>query len=252
MFALKKFSSLALLVLSLSYQVSGHAIVTPALGVTGTPARSDVTKPSTNTPCGKGVNVASAISGSTAVQASGNAFTVSVTNFNGWVVLFLIQIINLFIFVFIFNSSGKDGSTELVKSSIDPSGTGNSFTGGSVTFTTNGDANPSTTGTVQVSGTLPSGTTCTGGNDGASCLVSFTTAGGFGNCVLVSQGTGAGTAAAATNGTTTTTGTGTGNTTTTTTTTGKGHRKNKAKQNAAAAVSAPRLFIAATQILTTF
>ncbi|PAV15504.1 hypothetical protein PNOK_0926800 [Pyrrhoderma noxium] len=213
MFALKKFSSLALLVLSLSYQVSGHAIVTPALGVTGTPARSDVTKPSTNTPCGKGVNVASAISGSTAVQASGNAFTVSVTNFNG----------------------GKDGSTELVKSSIDPSGTGNSFTGGSVTFTTNGDANPSTTGTVQVSGTLPSGTTCTGGNDGASCLVSFTTAGGFGNCVLVSQGTGAGTAAAATNGTTTTTGTGTGNTTTTTTTTGKGHRKNKAKQNAAAA-----------------
>ena len=97
MFALKKFSSLALLVLSLSYQVSGHAIVTPALGVTGTPARSDVTKPSTNTPCGKGVNVASAISGSTAVQASGNAFTVSVTNFNGWVVLFLISKLSIYL-----------------------------------------------------------------------------------------------------------------------------------------------------------
>lgn len=205
MFSLKHLSGLALLALSLSlpYQVSGHAIITPALGVTGTPARSDVTKPSTNSPCGNGVNVASAIAGSTAVQANGDAFTVSVTNFNG----------------------GKDGSTELVKSSVDPSGTGSSFTGGSVTFTTNGVANPATTGTVQVSGTLPAGTTCTGGNDGASCLVSFTTAGGFGNCVLVSQGTGAaaGTAAAAaTNGTDTTT------TGTTTTTTGKGHRKNKA------------------------
>lgn len=57
-----------------------------------------------------------------------------------------------------------------------------------MTITKNGVAAPSTTGSVQVSGTLPAGTTCTGGSDGASCLVSFTTAGGFGNCVLVSQG----------------------------------------------------------------
>ena len=55
---------------------------------------------------------------------------------------------------------------------------------------------------------LPAGTKCTGGNTGNLCLVSFTTAGRFGNCVVVQQGTNgtaAGTAtaqaAAATSGT---------------------------------------------------
>ncbi|KAH8113914.1 hypothetical protein DFH11DRAFT_1598188 [Phellopilus nigrolimitatus] len=188
MFA-KYLSSLSLLALALSlpYQALGHAIITPALGVSGTPARSDVTKPSSASPCGSGVNVASALAGSTAVQATANAFAVTVTNFNG----------------------GKDGSTEITSSSVDPSGTGASFTGGSATITKNGVAAPATTGSVQVAATLPSGTTCTGGNDGASCLVSFTTAGGFGNCVLVSQGgaaaggASAAAGAAAANGTTT-------------------------------------------------
>ncbi|EJC99808.1 uncharacterized protein FOMMEDRAFT_127988 [Fomitiporia mediterranea MF3/22] len=170
MFA-KSFKTLPLFafVLSMSFNVHGHAIVTPALGVSGTPVRSDVTRPSSNAPCGQGVNVANAIAGSTAVKANGNAFTVTVTNFNG----------------------GKDGSTQITDTSIDPSGTGDSFTGGSVTITKNGVAAPASTGSVQVSGTLPSGTKCTGGTDGASCLVSFTTAGKFGNCVLVSQGGGA-------------------------------------------------------------
>ncbi|THG95356.1 hypothetical protein EW145_g7974 [Phellinidium pouzarii] len=83
MFA-KSFSKLAIFALSLSmpYQALGHAIITPAIGVTGTPARSDVTKPSSKSPCSSGVNVASAITGSTAVAATGNAFTVGVTNFN--------------------------------------------------------------------------------------------------------------------------------------------------------------------------
>ena len=34
---------------------------------------------------------------------------------------------------------------------------------------------------------LPAGTTCTGGASKNLCLVSFTTAGGFGNCVVVQQ-----------------------------------------------------------------
>ena len=83
--------------------------------------------------------------------------------------------------------SGKDGSTEIVSTLVDPSGTGASFTGGSATITVNGVEAPATTGSVPISGILPDGTTCTGGNDGASCLVGFATAGGFGNCVLISQ-----------------------------------------------------------------
>ncbi|KAI5120100.1 hypothetical protein M0805_001256 [Coniferiporia weirii] len=204
----KSFSALALLAFSLSlpYQAFGHAIITPAIGVTGTPARSDVTRPSTSAPCGSGVNVASVIAGSSAVQANGNAFTVTVTNFNG----------------------GTDGSTEITDTSVDPTGTGASFTGGSATITTNGVASPATTGSVSVSGTLPSGTTCIGGNDGASCLVSFTTAGGFGNCVLVSQGSGAGNSTvAAANSTTTATGAAAAGTDTLTP--GKKHKHEKAK-----------------------
>lgn len=77
--------SAALLLLSVLSSASAHAIITPALGVSGTPARSDVTRPSTKTPCGAGVNVAQTIPGSQAVTANGNSFTVTVTNFNGYV-----------------------------------------------------------------------------------------------------------------------------------------------------------------------
>lgn len=79
----KSLPVLSALLLSLSYHALGHAIITPALGVSGTAARSDVTRPSNNAPCGNGVNVANAIGGSSAVQANGNSFTVTVTNFNG-------------------------------------------------------------------------------------------------------------------------------------------------------------------------
>lgn len=71
------------LLLSALATVRAHAIITPALGVTGTPARSDVTRPSKAKPCGAGVNVAQAIPGSQAVTADGNSFTATVTNFNG-------------------------------------------------------------------------------------------------------------------------------------------------------------------------
>ena len=86
MFA-KSISALAVFVLALSMpmQALGHALIEPAIGVTGAGARSDVQRPSTNSPCGS-VNIASALTKSTAVQAKGNAFTVQVQNFNGWVV----------------------------------------------------------------------------------------------------------------------------------------------------------------------
>jgi hypothetical protein len=62
---------------------NAHAGVNPALGVKGQMVRSDVQRPSANTPCGT-VNVAQNLDSSTAVQAdaSGN-FSPSITDFNG-------------------------------------------------------------------------------------------------------------------------------------------------------------------------
>lgn len=82
----KLFSTVAL-VLALSLQVHGHAAIVPVLGVTGTPARSDVQRPSTASPCGK-TNPATAIDASTPVVAAANGqFKVTVTNFNACVFL---------------------------------------------------------------------------------------------------------------------------------------------------------------------
>lgn len=161
-------------------------------------------------------------------------------------------VLTLLLSQMIFNR-GKDGSTEITNALVDATGTGSFAAGTAATITTNGVAAPKTTGSVQVSGTLPAGTTCTGGNDGASCLVSFTTAGGFGNCVLVSQGAGAAAAGnAAANATAVDTAAGdvtAANATATdvaaaaaatgaTTTTGKKHHKGGKAAKAAAAAAA--------------
>lgn len=71
------------LLLSLTLQVSAHALIQPALGVTGQGARSDVQRPSKQSPCGK-ANIAQTLASSQAAQvdAKGNV-AVTVTNFNG-------------------------------------------------------------------------------------------------------------------------------------------------------------------------
>ncbi len=46
---------------------------------------------------------------------------------------------------------------------------------------------PTDVATQQVTVQLPAGTACTGGTAGNLCLVSFKTAGGFGNCVVVQK-----------------------------------------------------------------
>lgn len=92
---------------------------------------------------------------------------------------------------------------------------------------------PTTVGSAQVAVSLPAGTKCTGGTAGNLCLVSFTTAGGFGNCVAVAQGAAAGTAAA---GTAATGAAATGTTAAGTAATGA--KKHKHKQGAAAAAQA--------------
>jgi hypothetical protein len=91
-------------------------------------------------------------------------------------------------------SSGKDGSRQ-VTMTVDATGTGAKFVAGKVTA--NGQAAPATTGTEKITASLPAGTTCTGGASKNKCLASFTTAGGFGNCVVVQQGAGGGAAAGA-------------------------------------------------------
>ncbi|KAK0384136.1 hypothetical protein NLU13_8225 [Sarocladium strictum] len=151
-------------------QVSAHAAIDPALGVQGNAVRNDVQRPSNNSPCGN-VNIASAIDTSKAVTADASgAFTVDIQNFNG----------------------GRDGSRQ-VTMKVNADGKGANFVNAQVTV--NGDAAPSGVGTQKITASLPAGTKCTGGASGNKCLASFTTLGGFGNCVVVQQGAGGGNAA---------------------------------------------------------
>jgi hypothetical protein len=172
--------------------VAAHAAINPALGVKATAVRNDVQRPSNNKPCGNAA--LTAIDTSTAVTADASgSFTVDVENFNGLVLPPWpgIQYANL-------SFSGKDGSRS-VTMQVDPAGTGANFVAGQVTA--NGEAAPATTGTEKITASLPAGTTCTGGASGNLCLVSFKTAAGFGNCVVVQQGAGGGAAAGAGAGT---------------------------------------------------
>jgi hypothetical protein len=71
-----------LLFLVLTSSVNAHAEITPALGFEGAPARSDVQRPSSNSPCGN-VNIAQNLDSSTAVPANADGtFSVNITNFN--------------------------------------------------------------------------------------------------------------------------------------------------------------------------
>ncbi|KAK7438905.1 hypothetical protein VKT23_017832 [Stygiomarasmius scandens] len=173
----KIFASITL-VLALSAHVKGHTLMTPALGVDGAGARSDVqVLGRKGASCGD-MNVASNIDTSTPVAAAPDGtFTVTATNFN----------------------RRRDGSRELT-ATADSTGTGSSFNA-PVTIAQNGDPKPKQLGSDQIVASLPAGMTCTGGASGNLCLVSFVNgaAQGFGNCVVVSQDTsGAGAAAAGT------------------------------------------------------
>lgn len=177
MLSVSKLYFVAALLLGASIQAQAHAIISPALGVTGTPARSDVQRPSKNAECGS-ANIATDLNTVTPIVAKADgSFAATITNFN----------------------AGTDGSRQ-VTALVDPSGTGKSFT--AATVTTNGDKAPTDVGSQQLALSLPAGTKCAGGTAGNLCLVSFTTAGGFGNCVAVMQaaasaGTGAVAAGAA-------------------------------------------------------
>ncbi|KAJ6479490.1 hypothetical protein C8R47DRAFT_983316 [Mycena vitilis] len=163
------------LVLALSSQVHAHGGVQPFLGVTGTLAKSDISRLNTASPCGANIDVASSLDSATAVPAAADGtFAVTGVTFD----------------------TGSDGS-ESVKANVDATGAGTDFTT-PVTITTNGDPAPATTSvTSPIQATLPSGTVCTGGAAKNLCVVQFVTSAGFANCVAVSQGAAAGGAAAA-------------------------------------------------------
>jgi len=171
-----KLVSLAAIVVTLSAHAHAHAAIAPVLGVSGAPVRNDVQKPSKATPCGT-TNIAANIDTSTPVAAAADGtFTTTATNFN----------------------AGKDGSRQ-VTLQVDSTGVGKTFVAGTVSQ--NGQLAPTNVGSEPIVAALPAGTKCTGGAAGNLCLASFTTAGGFGNCVVVSQGAAAGSTAAASNST---------------------------------------------------
>ncbi|KZV76162.1 hypothetical protein PENSPDRAFT_680367 [Peniophora sp. CONT] len=155
-----------IIILATAASVSAHTIFTPAIGISGRAAvRADVERTTAAAPCGPNVDVATAIPGSTAATLNADGtFTVTVTDFNG----------------------GADGSRAVATAMVDPTGTGASFPD-TATVLVNGDPAPATAGSEEVTLELPAGTVCSGGNDGASCLVALATAATFGNCVLVSS-----------------------------------------------------------------
>jgi hypothetical protein len=130
---------------------------------------------------------------STPVKAAADGtFTVTATNFNGYVPLPSFHA--LVAHDMCSPSSGQDGSTQ-VTAKVDATASGKSFA--AATVSKNGVLAPATTGSTPIVAALPAGTKCTGGASKDLCLASFTTAGGFGNCVVVQQAGGAATGGAA-------------------------------------------------------
>ncbi|KAH7332850.1 hypothetical protein B0J17DRAFT_536599, partial [Rhizoctonia solani] len=148
-------------VAALAAQVLGHAVVQPVMGVNGKAVRADTQRPSNAKPCGN--TAFSKVDSSQSITMSGTTFTATSTNFN----------------------ANKDGSMQFT-ASFDTTGTGKSFKAAAISQ--NGPNAPPKVGqTAQLSVELPAGTKCTGGASKDLCLVSFKSASGFGNCVVVKQ-----------------------------------------------------------------
>ncbi|KAF8592117.1 hypothetical protein K439DRAFT_1256837, partial [Ramaria rubella] len=134
--------------------------VFPALGVSGTFNRTNVQTPSAAAPCG---NVPVNIDSSVAVPVNNGTVTLTAINFNG----------------------GTDGSRSF-SAKISADGTTNNMVPAQVI--TNGDVSPTGPGSQPIVVQMPNGIQCTGGQTGNLCLLAMVSAGGFGNCAVVSQG----------------------------------------------------------------
>jgi len=116
------------------------------------------------------VDIVGKVGFSQVVQVKNGQIPVTATNFN----------------------TGVDGSRQIVTALIDPTGTGNNFQAASVS--TNGDNNPTNVGSQPIVVNVPDALKARTGR----MLISLTTAGGFGNCVVIESDGGA--SAAATTG----------------------------------------------------
>jgi len=156
------------LFVGLTLHANAQSVVSPGLGLPSNGSAADAQAPTDAAPCGN-VSIPSTIDNSTTVQADTNGdVTVTIQNF----------------------VTGVSGS-RAVTAQIDSGGAGQSFMPAAVT--TNGDEEPTSTGTQTLIIQIPPGTLCTGGKDERRCLLAFKTAGGFGNCVAITQPNGAAT-----------------------------------------------------------
>lgn len=80
----KTFLLSAVAVLFMSAQVNAHAAITPMLGVKGTPARSDVQKPTTAKPCGN-ADLSKAASSTPVTAAADGSVSMNIQDFNACV-----------------------------------------------------------------------------------------------------------------------------------------------------------------------
>jgi len=160
---LSKSFTASIFLLALTSSVNAQCVVTPPLGSSGNPTAGDVQQPSSSAPCGS-IPIAQNLDSSEAVKAdtSGN-FVVSITNFG----------------------TGQEGSRHIQTVSVDASGTGENFV--QAEMVANGDEDPGSDGSQQVTGKLPDGIQCSGGTNKNLCLVSFVSDHGYGNCVVVSK-----------------------------------------------------------------
>ncbi len=79
----KNLVAIVALLLSVSLQAHAHAAIAPALGVSGTPKRTDVQRPSNAKPCGN-ANIAKAFDSSRAISLKADGtFSATIQNFNG-------------------------------------------------------------------------------------------------------------------------------------------------------------------------
>ncbi|OJT04055.1 hypothetical protein TRAPUB_5291 [Trametes pubescens] len=163
----KSLISSVVLCLGLVLQASAHAIITPALGITGRPAiRADVQRPAGPTAeCGT-ISIPDNLDTSTpAVADAAGIVNLTITNFN----------------------TDVDGSRQIVEALVDTTGTGNFDQAQAATMLLNGDFNPTDVASQPLTVQLPAGIQCAAGAAANKCLVSFITAGDFGNCVVVEQ-----------------------------------------------------------------
>jgi len=160
--------------LSMGMQAHAHAAFFAALGVDGTPVRGDVQRPSESSPCGT-ISLDKIDSSTPIPVDSSGVLNPNVINFNG----------------------GTDGSRAIGSMLISQAGTANFTTLDLSTVTKNGVENPTDETTEQLTITLPSNITCTGGQGNDSCIISIANVDGFGNCIVAQQSGGSGGAGAA-------------------------------------------------------